>query len=481
MTQNEYRQKWEQCREYIKQNLDEHRYKTWFEPLSFYSFNSQTNELKINSPSSFFNEYISTHFAALTYRAIREQFGHDVRLFFRQLTDSENHITQVVESINTTPLAQATVPDAFPSGKTAASQPAAANAVPEKSAPAPQLDSHLIADYSFDNFIEGASNKLSRSVGVSIAQNPKQMTFNPLFIFGHSGVGKTHLVNAIGRAIKELHPEKRVLYLSAHLFHVQYVDSVRKNTVNDFIHFYQQIDVLILDDIQEFATLTKTQNTFFHIFNHLKSNGKQLILTSDRAPVDMQGMEERLLTRFKWGLLAEMEQPDEKLRRGILVSKIHRNGLHIPADVVDYISKNVTDSVRDLEGVITSLMAHSVVYNCEIDIDLARRVIGRATKLDNKPITIDDIIEQVCEACAVSKDDLFSQSRKANVVQARQIAMFLAQKYTDLSVAKIGALIGKRNHTTVLHSVRLITDHLDTDKKLKAKVEEIEAKLKMNR
>lgn len=459
---------WERSRELIKEHLEPQSYATWFEPLSFYSYNSQNHELKINAPSSFFNEYISTHFLNLTYAALQNQFGKEVRLFFRQLTDSENHLTQVVETISTNP--DDTKQKALEKEKSKEQ-----NEQPKAKA---ELDSHLIAEYCFDNFIAGNSNMLPRSVGESIARNPKQMTFNPLFIYGHSGVGKTHLVNAIGRAIKELHPEKRVLYLSAHLFHVQYVDSVRKNTTNDFIRFYQQIDVLILDDIQEFAALNKTQDTFFHIFNHLKQNGKQLILTCDRPPSELQGMTERLITRFKWGLLAEMEQPDEKLRRGILLSKIHRNGLSIPQDVVDFISKNVTESVRDLEGVINSLMAHSVVYNCDINIDMARRIVGHATRIENKPITLDDILEQTCICCNVSKEEIFSQTRRANVVQARQITMYLAQKHTDLSISRIGALVGKRNHTTALHSIKTITDRLTNDKKLQQLINEIENNLK---
>ena len=472
MTQNEYKDKWERCREFIKNNLEEQHYKTWFEPLSFYSYNSQTNELKVNAPSNFYSEFITEHFAKLTYRALFREFDNKVRLFFRTLTDSENKIRQTDEVPNNT----TSTGERAPRHK--------ANEAPttlQSHAVAPEMDSHLIDGYTFDNFIEGPSNILPRSVGMSIAQNPKQMTFNPLFIYGHSGVGKTHLVNAIGKAIKDLHPGKRVLYLSAHLFHVQYVDSVRKNTVNDFIRFYQQIDVLILDDVQELATLTKTQNTFFHIFNHLKNNGKQLILTCDRPPVELNGMEERLLTRFKWGLLAELEQPDEKLRRGILKNKVHRNGLQIPADVIDFISKNVTDSVRDLEGVINSLIAHSVVFNCDVTLDMARRVVKCSTKVEKKPITIDEIIQQSCEVCEVSKEELLSATRRGPVVQARQIAMFLAQKHTDMSTSKIGAMIGKRNHTTVLHSIHIVTNQMEQDKNLKQKIEEIETKIALSR
>ena len=471
MTQNEYKEKWERCREFIKNNLDERHYQTWFEPLSFYSYNTQSKELKINAPSSFFSEYIAAHYAKLTYAALRREFGADVLLLLRQLTDSENKIRQTEE-----------VPKSIQSaGKPAVHKANEAPSALQSHTVRPEVDSHLIADYTFDNFIEGASNLLPRSVGMSIAQNPNQTTFNPLFIYGHSGVGKTHLVNAIGKAIKDLHPDKKVIYLSAHLFHVQYVDSVRKNTTNDFIRYYQQFDVLIIDDVQEFAALEKTQETFFHIFNHLKQNGKQIILTSDRPPVDMKGMQERLLTRFKWGLLAELEQPDEKLRRGILKNKIHRNGLSIPQDVIEFISQNVTESVRDLEGVINSLMAHSVVFNCDINLDMARRIIKVSNNIENKPITIDEIIEQACLVCKVSKEELFSATRKGPVVQARQITMYLADKHTDLSCNKIGALVGKRNHTTVIYSVKTISEQMENDKALSKIVQNIENNIINNR
>lgn len=340
------------------------------------------------------------------------------------------------------------------------------------------MDPQLNRNYSFENFIEGVSNKLPRSVGQAIAEHPKQSTFNPLFIYGASGVGKTHLVNAIGAKIKELHPTKRVLYVSAHLFQVQYTDSVRKNTVNDFINFYQTIDVLIIDDVQEFASLTKTQNTFFHIFNHLHQNGRQLILTSDRPPTALQGMEERLLTRFKWGLLAELEKPNQQLRHDILENKIRQDGLKIPEEVIDFVSENVNDSVRELEGIVNSLMAYSVVWNRDIDLPLAEQILKRAVKQENKPVTIDFILDKVCGYFNVKQEDVFTKCRKQPVAQVRQIAMYLAQKHTNLSLARIGSLIGKRTHATVLHSCSVVEDRLHVDKAFKSKMDEIEKLLK---
>jgi chromosomal replication initiator protein len=287
------------------------------------------------------------------------------------------------------------------------------------------------------------------------------------------------LTNAIGTRIKELYPEKRVLYISAHLFQVQYTDSVRTNHFNDFINFYQTIDVLIIDDIQEFAGVTKTQNTFFHIFNHLHQNGKQLILTSDRAPVMLQGMEERLLTRFKWGLVAELEKPDKELRKNILRNKIHRDGLNIPENVINFIAENVDESVRELEGIVNSLLAQSILFKRDIDLDLAERIIRKAVRIiENKPITIEEIITKVCEHYKMDESVLHTKSRKREIVQVRQVAMYLAKKHTDTSTSKIGYLIGKRDHATVIHACKIMKDLVEVDKDMKAEIEEIEASFK---
>ena len=330
---------------------------------------------------------------------------------------------------------------------------------------------------NFENFIKGTSNEFSLTVAETVAQNPAR-TFNPLFLYGPSGVGKTHLINAIGTRIKELYPEKRVLYISAHLFQVQYTDSIRTNHFNDFILFYQQIDVLIIDDIQEFAGVTKTQNTFFHIFNHLHQTGKQLILTSDRAPVMLQGIEERLLTRFKWGLIAELERPDIELRKNILRSKIRRDGLNIPDAVVSYIAENVNESVRELEGIVNSLLVYSIQLKREINLDLAQHIVQKAVRCSEvKPLTVNDIIEKVCRHYQLDVSAIHTKTRKREVVQVRQIAMYLAKKHTDASSGKIGQLIGNKDHATVLHACKIIKDQIEVDKAFRQELEEIEATL----
>ena len=300
-----------------------------------------------------------------------------------------------------------------------------------------------------------------------------------MFIFGPSGCGKTHLINAIGLKIKQLYPQKRVLYISARLFQVQYTNSVLNNTTNDFINFYQTIDVLIVDDIQEWITATKTQDTFFHIFNHLFKNGKRIILASDRPPVELKGMNERLLTRFACGLIAELEKPNVQLCIDILNSKIKRDGLNIPDDVVQFIAQTANGSVRDLEGVINSLLAYSVVYNSNIDMRLAERVIKRSVKIDDEPLTIDEIIDKVCSHFNVTITAVNSRSRKQDIVLARQVSMYLAQKHTKMPASRIGKLVGGRDHSTVLHSCSQIEKRLQVDKGFTAELSTIENSFKL--
>ncbi len=456
--------RWDNCLRMIANNVTRQQFNTWFAPVTFGSFDEGLRLLTLCMPSPFIREYIEAHFLRLFRAVLQHYFGADVRLRYEIKVDATDDIKVIEEQTG---------------ASVAVKTPFRTTGLNTSPRPLQQLDSQLRADYTFDNFIEGNCNKLPRTVGLAIAQNPHQATFNPLFIYGGSGVGKTHLVNAIGLRLKELHPELRVLYVSAHLFQVQYTDSVRQNTVNDFIAFYQSIDVLIIDDIQEFATLQKTQLAFFHIFNHLHQNGRQLILTSDRPPVALQGMEERLLTRFKWGLLAEIERPNQALRRDILFYKIRRDGLTVSTPVVDYIAQHVDKSIRDLEGVLTSLMAYSVVNNSDIDINMAERVIARTVGLSNQrqAITLESILEQTCHFFDIDRDDVLSSSRKAPVVLARQVTMYLAQQHTPLSTTKIGAYIGRRGHATVIHSCQAVAQRMQSDTEFRNRIAELEGML----
>lgn len=455
----------------IRENVSEQQYNTWFKPIVYESFDEPTRTLLVQVPSPFVYEYLEENYIDLLSKVLRRTFCDHIRLKYRIVTDREHHLTQDIEAEQPAPSVVARQP------KTRANQsPTTLDAAQPQ-----QLDPNLNPHQTFNNYIEGDSNKLPRSVGVSIAEHPSKTQFNPMFIYGPSGCGKTHLVNAIGMRTKQLYPQKRVLYVSARLFQVQYTNAVLQNSVNDFINFYQTIDLLIVDDIQEWMTATKTQDTFFHIFNHLFRNGKRIILASDRPPVDLKGMNERLLTRFACGLIAELEKPNVQLCVDILNSKIQKDGLQIPEDVVRFIAATANGSVRDLEGVINSLLAYSVVYNSTIDMRLAERVIKRAVKIDDKPLTIDDILETVCNHFNVTVSAVNGRSRKQDLVMARQLSMYLAQKYTKMPASRIGKLVGGRDHSTVIHSCTRIEERLKADSMFSNEVMSIENSFKLNK
>ena len=458
---------WKQCLLLIRENVTEQQFNTWFKPVCFESYAAASKTLLLRVPSAFVYEYLEENYIDLLSKVLTRVFGKGVKLSYRIVQDKEHGITTVEES--------------EPVDNLVSQQPTRrGNQSPTQLDAAPSdIDSQLDPHKTFQNFIEGDSNKLPRSIGLSIAEHPNTTQFNPMFIYGPSGCGKTHLVNAIGLKTKQLYPQKRVLYISARLFQVQYTNSVLHNTTNDFINFYQTIDLLIVDDIQEWMTATKTQDTFFHIFNHLFRNGKRIILASDRPPVDLKGMNDRLLTRFSCGLIAELEKPNVQLCVDILNQKIRRAGLHIPDDVVMYIAQTANGSVRDLQGVINSLLAYSVVYNSHIDMRLAERVIKRAVKVDDRPLTMDDIIETVCNHFNVSTSSVAGRSRKREFVVARQVSMYLAQKYTKMPASRIGKLVGGRDHSTVIHSCSQVEQRLKTDKAFSAEVSSIENSFKL--
>ena len=454
---------WDKCLALIKENVSEQQYKTWFSPIVFESFSEKDKTLLVQVPSPYVYEYLEEYYIDLLSRVLSKCFGVGVRLTYRIVADKTHGLTTDVQAGEAVGIDH---PQSTSRGNKAPTPLDAA--VPQ------DLNPQLNPKQTFNNFIEGNSNKLPRTVGLSIAEHPGKSTFNPFYMFGPSGCGKTHLINAIGVRCKELYPQKRVLYVSARLFQVQFTDSLLKKRINDFINFYQSIDVLIVDDIQEWATATSTLDTFFHIFNHLFRNGKQIILASDRPPVDLQGMKDRLLTRFSCGLIAEMEKPNVELCVDILKNKCRRDGLKIPEDVIRYIAETASGSVRDLQGVINSLLAYSVVYNCNVDMHLAERVIKRAVKVDNHPLTVDDILEKVCNHFNVTQQNVFSRSRKREYVLVRQVSMYLAQKYTKMPASRIGQLIGNRDHSTVIHSCSTIEKRLKIDKDFQNEMTEIE-------
>ena len=453
--------KWNSCLAIIRDNVSEAIFTTWFAEITPLRYEAST--LTIQVKSNFVYEFLEANYVDLLRTTLFKVFGNGTQLMYSVLTDKDNNLSVEVSTNDSNQRRTG-------SGNSGNSAPKTMQETVQ------ELDSMLINRYTFENYIEGISNRLSRSVAMSVADKPGR-AFNPLFIHGSSGVGKTHLINAIGVKIKELHPELRVLYVSAHLFQVQYTDSILQKNFNDFMRFYQSIDVLIIDDIQEFAGLQKTQNAFFHIFNHLHLNGKQLIMTSDRSPAQLQGMEERLITRFKWGMTAEIEKPDFELRKSILRNKVYRDGLNFPEEVISYIAEHVNASIRDLEGIIVSLMAHSTINNADVDINLASRIIGDLTTYEKKNITIDDIIKTVSGYYGVEVSAINTRSRKREVVLVRQVSMFLAKKYLDMSTSKIGQYVGNRDHATVLHACKTVANLADTDKQFRNELNEIDLAL----
>ena len=340
-----------------------------------------------------------------------------------------------------------------------------------------EIDSQLNLHQTFDNYVEGESNKFCRSIGLTIAEHPQGTQFNPMFVHGPSGCGKTHLVNAIGLRCKEIYKNKRVLYVSAREFQMQYTNANMQGKINDFIGFYQTIDMLIVDDVQEWLNSAKTQETFFHIFNHLFRTDKRIILVSDRPPIQLSGMMDRLITRFSCGVLAEMEKPNVQLCVDILKRKIQRDGLHISEPVIRYIAENVNGSIREIQGIINSLMAYSITYNCNIDMKFVERMVTRAVKTDNQALTIDDIIRIVSTHYDVTEQQVKGRLRKREIVLPRQVIMYLADKHIRMPASRIGRCVGGRDHSTVIHSLRLITEKIQQDKDFCCEIQALEQEL----
>ena len=459
---------WNDCLALIRENVSEQQYKTWFEPIAFSSYNEDDRTLLVQIPSRYIYEVLEQYYVELLSKVLYRCFGDHIALKYRVVVDKTHGLTLDEEGSEAVAI---DAPEATTRGNKA---PTALDAATPQDLN-PQLDPHK----TFQRYIEGDSNKLPRTIGLSIAEHPGRTTFNPFFVYGPSGSGKTHLINAIGVRCKEIYPQKRVLYVSARLFQVQYTDAVRQNTVNDFIHFYQTIDVLIVDDVQEWAAAAKTLDTFFHVFDHLFRSGKQIILAADRPPVDLVGVKDRLLTRFSCGMIAELQKPNVQLCIDILDAKCRRDGLRFPANVIQFIAETANDSVRELEGVVNSLMAYSIVYNSNIDMRLAERVIKRAVKVDNRPLTVDDILEKVCAHFNVTQAAVMSRSRKREFVEARQLSMYFAQKYTKMPASRIGVLVGNRDHSTVIHSCNTVAQRLKVDKAFVEEVNGIEDSFKL--
>ena len=465
---------WKNCLEFIRDNISEQSYKTWFLPIQAIKLKGKT--LHIQVPSKFFYEWLEEHYVKILKVALTKELGDHAKLVY--IIKMENTygnyqpFTEKIPSANRSAIKsqQANIPlkNKNPQLKNPFVIPGIRNI---------KIESQLNPVYSFENFLEGDSNRLARNAGIAVANKPGGTSFNPLLIFGGVGLGKTHLAHAIGVDVKDKYPEKTVLYITAEKFTQQYIESVKKNNRNDFIHFYQIIDVLIIDDVQFLSGKSGTQDVFFHIFNHLHQNGKQVILTSDKAPVDMQDIEQRLLSRFKWGLSAELQKPDFETRVSIVKNKLYRDGVEMSDEVIDYIAKNIKTNVRELEGAIISLIAQSSFNKKEITIGLAKEIVEKFVKNTKREVSIDYIQKVVSDYFQMDVDTLQSKTRKRHIVQARQLAMFFAKKFTKASLASIGSQIGQRDHATVLHACKTVDNLSSTDKQFRKYVEDLTKKL----
>ncbi|AXT63482.1 chromosomal replication initiator protein DnaA [Aquimarina sp. AD10] len=465
---------WDNCLSFIEDNITPQAFKTWFEPIKAVKLTD--GALSIQVPSKFFYEWLEEHYVNLLKVSLTRELGENAKLVYvikmENTYGNKKPFTEKIPSANRTAVNSQEVDVPIKSKNPELKNPFVIPGIRNV-----KIESQLNPSYNFENFLEGDSNRLARSAGMAVANKPGGTSFNPLLIFGGVGLGKTHLAHAIGVNIKDNYPEKTVLYISAEKFTQQYIESVKKNNRNDFIHFYQIIDVLIVDDIQLLSGKAGTQDVFFHIFNHLHQNGKQVILTSDKAPVDMQDIEQRLLSRFKWGLSAELHQPDFETRVSIIKNKLYRDGVEMPEEIVEFLANNIKTNIRELEGAIISLIAHSSFNKKDITIDLAKAIVDNYVKNTKREVSIDYIQKVVSDYFQMDVETLQSKTRKRHIVQARQLAMFFAKKLTKASLASIGTQIGKRDHATVLHACKTVDNLSSTDKQFRKYVEDLGKKL----
>lgn len=465
---------WDNCLKIIRDNVNYQSFKTWFEPIKPMKLEGRV--LTIQVPSLFFYEWLEEHYVNLLKKTIKKEIGTGAKLEYNIVVEHSSSGTNKPYTVS--------MPQQHPrqNDDLEVSMPMNISNSIKNPFIIPGLkkisiDSQLNPVFSFDSFVEGECNRLGRSAGLAVSTRPGGTSFNPLMIYGGVGLGKTHLAQAIGNEIKRNFKKKVVLYVSSEKFTNQFIEAIKNNSINDFLNFYQLVDVLILDDVQFFANKERTQDIFFHIFNHLHQSGKQLILTSDVPPKDLKGLEERLLSRFKWGLAADLSAPDFETRIAILEHKMHKDGIELPRDVIEYVSYHVNSSIRELEGALVSILAHASFNKAEIDINLAKDILKNIIRQANKKISIEQIQETVCEQFNLELELLKSKTRKRQIVQARQISMYFAKQLTKSSLTKIGKHFGGRDHSTVIHACQTVSNLMDTDTEFKDKVEEIQKKL----
>lgn len=463
---------WNDCLEVIRENVGEENYNTWFRPIS--PLRVDGDVLTIQVPSQFFYEWLEDNYVPVLKRAIHTVLGPTGRLEYSVVVDSGNQQTPAVSvnyPVNGAGNRRSGVGSTFNADEYSPFSVRALN---------PQtINSRLNSAYSFDNFVEGDCNRLARSAGVAVAKKPGVTSFNPLMLYGGVGVGKTHLVQAIGNEIKNNMPNKVVLYVDQSDFTNQFLNALQNHKLQDFQAFYQHVDLLILDDVQFLAGREKTQEMFFHIFNQLHQSGKQIIMTSDCPPRDMKGFQERLLSRFKWGLTADLQEPDFETKLAIINRKMLADGIQIPTEVSEYLAYSVDTNLRDMEGVLNSLMFHATLLKKEIDLELAKEVLKNIIKEIQSDVSVDFIQKTVAESFKVDLEAMKGKVKKREIVIPRQVAMYFCKRYTQLTLALIGENFGGRDHSTVIHALESVEDMMKTDANFKATVDDLGKKLKM--
>ncbi len=455
---------------FIKERVGEQNYETWFKPII--PIYLDTTSLTIQVPSQFFYEWLEEHYVDILREAITNELGVTGQLRYSVVVDKGNAISKP-KVVN------------IPTSSTSYQKKKRSQAHNTYNAPSYDMatvfggELRLNQNYSFDNYIEGDCNRLARNAGMAVANKPGLTSFNPLMIYGGVGLGKTHLAQAIGNKISENGFGKKVMYVSSEKFANQVVDAFKRNAIDKFADNYLSVDVLIIDDVQFFSGKGKTQEIFFHIFNHLHQNGKQIVMTSDVAPKELKGLEERLVSRMKWGLTADLQRPEYETRMAIILKKLENDGIVIPQDVVEYLAYSVETNVRELEGVIVSLIAQSSLNRKEIDLELAKQALHNIVQDIDVEVNIDYIQKYVSNYFDVSIELLKAKTRKREIVVARQVAMYLAKKHTNMSLKSIGYHFGGRDHSTVIHAISTVEDIMETDVKFKSQMDEILKQVKM--
>jgi chromosomal replication initiator protein len=453
---------WKNCLETIRMNINPNSFKTWFEPIRAISLKDK--ELTIQVPNQFFYEWLEENYVSLLRKTIKKELGQGAKLEYQIVVENHKDAMNSVRNVKrpeTYTTEDIKNPFVIPGIRSV------------------KIDSQLNESYRMENFIEGDCNKLARSAGKAISQNPGGTAFNPLVIYGEVGLGKTHLANAIGNQVVNEFPDLNVLYVTTERFTNQIIDSIKKNSLNDFTNFYQTIDLLIVDDIQFLAGRTKTQEIFFNIFNQLHQTGKQLVLTSDRPPKLLEGIQPRLISRFKWGLSADLQQPEFETRMAILDCKLESEGINFPSSVKEFICHNVSSNVRELEGVVVSIIAQSTLNKKEINLNLASAVIDNYVASVTTELTVENIKKLVADHFSMPIEKLHAKTRKREVVIARQLSMYLAKNHTKDSLKQIGANFGGRDHSTVIYSCKTVQDLMDTDLLFRDTVQELERKVQI--